>query len=55
MDKYIQAFCLFFMMFFYGFIIYFAMIDGMTIDENIILLTMAGVIAVSMFSNNTFN
>lgn len=51
MNNYIQGFLLFFMLFFYGFIIYFALIDGVTISENIILLTMAGVIGLSMLSD----
>lgn len=51
MDKYIQGVLFFIMIFFYGFIVFMSLINGITISENIILLVMAGVIGISFLSN----
>ena len=45
----------FIMIFFYGFIVYFALIDGVTISENIILLVMASIVGISFLSNQINN
>jgi len=55
MDKYIQSVLFFIMIFFYGFIVYFALIDGVTISENIILLVMASIVGISFLSNQINN
>lgn len=55
MDKYIQGVLFFIMIFFYGFIVFMSLIDGVTISENIILLVMAGLIGVSFLSDQINN